>query len=294
MANMNGYELTNNWFSFIAEKTKPVDTKHTAMYLYIVELFNKMGWAETIGLPTDFTMQMLNMGSYKTYSATLKDLVDFGFINIIQQAKNQFISTKIALVKNDKAKPKHLPKQVESNDQSTSTINKLLNLETIKLINDNAALIEENLLIWIENHNENAGKFKKPTIQEIKQHLIESTTWFEQTCDREANKFFAYYESNGWKVGKNKMQKWKQAASGWATRSGISEDRNKVEPQKYVATFKTSMEDWIEYGITDEEINKIETKLIEHKLKHKVAYDPTNISHRPQFGYQSRLIKYGL
>lgn len=34
----------------------------------------------------------------------------------------------------------------------------------------------------------------------------------------EAKKFFDYYESNGWKVGKNKMKKWQSAASGWITR----------------------------------------------------------------------------
>jgi len=30
--------------------------------------------------------------------------------------------------------------------------------------------------------------------------------------------FHDYYESNGWMVGKNKMKKWKSAASGWSKR----------------------------------------------------------------------------
>lgn len=33
-----------------------------------------------------------------------------------------------------------------------------------------------------------------------------------------AKRFFDHYESNGWKVGKNPMKKWKNAASGWITR----------------------------------------------------------------------------
>jgi len=32
--------------------------------------------------------------------------------------------------------------------------------------------------------------------------------------------FFDYYESNGWKVGKNPMKDWKAAARGWSKRQG--------------------------------------------------------------------------
>ena len=33
--------------------------------------------------------------------------------------------------------------------------------------------------------------------------------------DVEANKFCDFYESNGWKVGKNKMKCWKAAVRNW-------------------------------------------------------------------------------
>lgn len=33
-----------------------------------------------------------------------------------------------------------------------------------------------------------------------------------------AKEFFNHYESNGWKVGKNPMQKWRASASGWISR----------------------------------------------------------------------------
>ncbi len=35
------------------------------------------------------------------------------------------------------------------------------------------------------------------------------------TASDMAQKFFNYYESNGWKVGRNKMQNWKAAARNW-------------------------------------------------------------------------------
>ena len=36
--------------------------------------------------------------------------------------------------------------------------------------------------------------------------------------EAQAVRFHAYYESNGWKVGKNPMKNWKAAATGWISR----------------------------------------------------------------------------
>ena len=49
----------------------------------------------------------------------------------------------------------------------------------------------------------------------------------------EAEKFFNYYESNGWKVGKNSMKNWKAAANNWITNSntyakGTSNNQRKL------------------------------------------------------------------
>ena len=49
----------------------------------------------------------------------------------------------------------------------------------------------------------------------------------------EAEKFFNYYESNGWKVGKNPMKNWKAAANNWITNSntyakGITNNKPKL------------------------------------------------------------------
>ena len=41
----------------------------------------------------------------------------------------------------------------------------------------------------------------------------------KESASAEAQKFFNFYESKGWMVGKTKMKKWQSAASGWITRS---------------------------------------------------------------------------
>lgn len=58
-----------------------------------------------------------------------------------------------------------------------------------------------------------AARFIPPTLQECELYFQ------AQGYPQEASKFFNYYDSNGWRVGKNRMQKWKSAAAGWISRS---------------------------------------------------------------------------
>ena len=52
-------------------------------------------------------------------------------------------------------------------------------------------------------------RFEKPSISDIKQYCI------ERNNNVNAEQFFDYYESNGWKVGKNSMKDWKAAVRTW-------------------------------------------------------------------------------
>lgn len=52
-------------------------------------------------------------------------------------------------------------------------------------------------------------RFEKPTISDIEQYCI------ERNNNVNAEHFFDYYESNGWRVGKNSMKDWKAAVRTW-------------------------------------------------------------------------------
>lgn len=52
-------------------------------------------------------------------------------------------------------------------------------------------------------------KFVKPTLDEVKELIKEKGYTFD------AESFIAYYDSNGWCVGKNKMKNWKAACVTW-------------------------------------------------------------------------------
>ena len=61
-----------------------------------------------------------------------------------------------------------------------------------------------------ENTKEKAPtRFSKPTLCEIEDFINENNYIVNAT------KFFDYYESNGWKVGRNSMKDWKAAVRSW-------------------------------------------------------------------------------
>jgi len=57
--------------------------------------------------------------------------------------------------------------------------------------------------------------------RDIPESAQEVITYFLEkgSNKREAERFFYYYESQGWNVGKNPMKDWKMAASGWISRN---------------------------------------------------------------------------
>lgn len=65
------------------------------------------------------------------------------------------------------------------------------------------------------------SRFSPPDVETVKSYFAE-----KGGTEGQAIRFHAYYESNGWKVGRNPMKNWKAAASGW-----ISRDREQ-QPNK--------------------------------------------------------------
>lgn len=63
--------------------------------------------------------------------------------------------------------------------------------------------------------------FSKPTLQEVKAYVIEKGYRFD------AEAFYSFYESNGWKVGKNPMKSWKDACTTWEKRESSSAPKSK-------------------------------------------------------------------
>ena len=68
-------------------------------------------------------------------------------------------------------------------------------------------------------------RFKKPTIDEVKEYCLERGNNIYPEI------FIDFYESNGWKVGKNSMKDWKASLRTWEKNSTNSNKSSKVENQ---------------------------------------------------------------
>ena len=145
---MNGYELSRKWFDWSFENPEKISPNHSALYFFAIEHCNRLGWREKFGFPTEMAKDAIGIKSYTTYIKTLNDLVDWGFIKMVEKSKNQYSSNIIALTNFDKALVKaldkaivkHVVKQVESTCESIVSIDKQINN---KLITNNDVEFEK-------------------------------------------------------------------------------------------------------------------------------------------------------
>ena len=68
-----------------------------------------------------------------------------------------------------------------------------------------------------------AKRFKKPTVEDVSLYCQSRNNLVD------AEKFFDFYSSNGWKVGKNAMKDWKAAVRTWEKNSTTEKTKSKVE-----------------------------------------------------------------
>lgn len=144
----SSYNLSRNWFNWCFDNPDKISPIHSAIYFFAIEHCNRLGWKNKFGFPSQMAMEALGIKSWKTYTSALNDLIEWGFIIMVEKSKNQYSSNIISLtcayVKNDKAldkaltkhASKHTPKQVQSTDQSTVSIIKQTNNITNKQTNN--------------------------------------------------------------------------------------------------------------------------------------------------------------
>ena len=104
-----------------------------------------------------------------------------------------------------------------SEERKQNKLTQLRNLEEICKKSTPEIEIELEKDIEIEKEIHSSAKstttkrkrFEKPTLSQITQYCL------ERNNNVNAEQFYDYYESNGWKVGKNSMKDWKACVRTW-------------------------------------------------------------------------------
>ena len=74
------------------------------------------------------------------------------------------------------------------------------------------------------------SRFSKPSLEEVKAFIA------EKKLSVSADRFYDYYESNGWKVGKNPMKDWKATVRNWARNDTVKKPTGHItiDPPDYI------------------------------------------------------------
>lgn len=109
-------------------------------------------------------------------------------------------------------------------------------------------------------------RFEKPTLSQITQYCL------ERNNNVNAEQFYDYYESNGWKVGKNSMKDWKACVRTWERNGYDRPIKKKNNKQDTLNDMRDLMN---EYGGVNEQSNEPSTEDtgstidIEYRVEHQ-------------------------
>lgn len=102
----------------------------------------------------------------------------------------------------------------QGDTQSNTQGDTIHRLDKTRLLSTNSnELVEGKSPPKVEKKKATRKVFVKPTLTEIQTYVD------EHQLNVDVERFFDYYEGNGWKVGKNPMKDWKATARNWSRNS---------------------------------------------------------------------------
>ena len=147
----------------------------------------------------------------------LYELEKGGYIDTQKTSVNQIITIKKYIVVNTQNDTQINTQTDTQNDTQTDTPiikNNNVNNENKEIVIEGVVVSNEQqtLPTPIKEKKRRSSVFVKPTLEECIAYANEKGFNWDVT------RFYNYYESNGWRVGRNPMKNWKAAMSNWNTK----------------------------------------------------------------------------
>lgn len=206
------WQLKRRFFDFAFE-TKECKTTHIALFMWIVELNNRLGWKEEFGLPTHDTMEGLSIGNKATYHDALEYLETSGFISIVQKSKNQYQSCviKICWFNSEPAQdtavrsPLDIAMIQHGVKQSDGIDGGNVNSSVVATVPIDKHLTENHL-------TKKQERGTPPALGDVFSFFKKESNWDDQYCTAKAEKFIDTYIGD-WK--KSRSLNWEIKAKDW-------------------------------------------------------------------------------
>ena len=198
-------------------ETRFIKTKKERNYTVLDNTFLKdksLSWkakglmAYFLSLPDDWTIHFSEIEKHATdgkasLRSAINELKEKGYLKAEQKrVDNRFAEMVYTIIENP---AEDFPLTDFQKTEKQKTGNQFTEKQPLQNTNNNKLLKGQNTYCSCSTQQQ----FKKPTIKEIKEY-----------CSERGNKinaeyFFDYYETKGWKVGKHKMTDWKACIRNW-------------------------------------------------------------------------------
>lgn len=141
----------------------------------------------------------------------------------------------------DNEQPTTQPTTQQTNNQQSTSNQPAINHKQEYKNNKNNRIKEDDIKSTtdvVPKDEPSKKRFVKPTIEEIQAYCTERGNGIS------AERFFAYYEANGWRVGRNPMKDWRAAVRTWEQQDGgrVKRQQRESTEQEERARFEAQLE----------------------------------------------------
>lgn len=212
---VNYIQHLTGFFEIIAQDNR-LSMGHVALYVTLFQFWNLNRFQNPISIARSEIMLVSKIGSKSTYTKLLKELDEFGYIRYLP-SNNPIKGSLVNLYtfgnsSGNTTNPTTEHSGVTLVVPSINSINKRKHINNKTKEKENS---QNEFPPTSKNKKMKIQQFLIPDLQEVQSYFLE-----KQNTQIEAERFFNYFESNGWLVGgKTKMKDWKAAARNWMMRS---------------------------------------------------------------------------
>jgi hypothetical protein len=249
---MNYIKHLTAFFDRIAVDER-IHPTHISLYMALFQFWNLNRFQNPISISRSEMMVVSKIQAKATYHKVIKELHEYGFI-VYKPSYNPFRGSEVELVQwTDNLENNKFKDETSTGSENELTVNKYppkngtatipLNEPSYKHINNT-----NDKLAYDEDTSSNSGRASAQAKTKVKKNnadlrvlalrsfsegvppqLHEVEDYFEEikSTKLEGQKFFNYFQSNGWKVGgRAAMKDWRAAARNWILNAQKFKTRN--------------------------------------------------------------------
>ncbi len=227
---MNYIRHLTGFYDKISDDNR-LSSTHVSLYMALFQFWNANRFENPVSISRGEVMKLAKIGSCHTYYKCMRDLDAFGYLKY-EPSHNPLQGSKVYMCSFDTTCAQAVHHTYDKSDTSSA---QAVHQSGGKSGTSSAQVVHPSLNN-MKHINNKTSKTEKKSDQDFKNKIPPEKgnviRFFkaEKSSELEANKFFNYFESNGWKVGgRAKMKNWRAAARNWILNVG---NYQKTNPQK--------------------------------------------------------------